>query len=257
MKKIKTSLSKSTHPLLKDRPLLILLDYDGTLTDFKKNPEHSHISNSTRQLLYTLRRRHPVVMVTGRYIASLEKVSGLKSFSSIGTHGFEAKNLPGGLRFTTHALQIRYKKEAARLWRAIRVLQTRFPGIHIERKPYSSTLHFRGINFSRTQIKELHREFEILYRASVTPRFWHLQKGKKMIEVMPKGFSKGKSVKLLLKHFPGHVPLYAGDDTADISVFKILGKKGLRIAIGNRVPKKHYDLQFESPKHFIGWLKTL
>jgi trehalose-phosphatase len=238
------------------KPLLFLLDYDGTLTDFKENPEHSYISSSTRILLRRLQHKHTVIMVTGRYVDSLLRISGLKKFPVIGTHGFEARDLPKGLRFASPAQEKLYRKEAALLWNAVRHLRHRFPGIHVERKPFSSTLHFRGVNFSKKQTDQLLQEFKTLYRRAVTPGLWTLQKGKKMIEVMPKSFSKGNSVISLLKRFPGHLVIYAGDDTADISVFKVLGKKGLRIAVGNRIPRKYYDLNFNNPGEFLNWLKS-
>src|ERR1700722_877820 len=99
----------SPQPLL---PLLFLLDYDGTLTDFKKNPRDSRLSPSARALLYRLRQKFPVVIVTGRYADSLIELSGLKDFSIIGTHGFEARDLPQDLRFASLPLEKRYRKEA-------------------------------------------------------------------------------------------------------------------------------------------------
>lgn len=252
-------MKKHSHPKNLGLPapkLLFLLDYDGTLTDFKKNPDHSRISAATRSLLYRLQKKHPVIMVSGRFVDSLIKVSGLKGFPMVGTHGFEARNLPGGLRFASASLQKKYGREAQRLWKAVQVLNRRFPGIHIEHKPYSSTLHFRGLPFTNAQVKRLHQEFRSIYNRTVTRKLWKLQEGKKMIEVMPKGFSKGKSVRALLKHFPGRLPLYAGDDLSDISVFKVLGKKGLKVAIGDRIPRKHRDLHFDSPEEFVYWLKS-
>jgi trehalose-phosphatase len=249
---------KNINPLIalsQKRPLLFLLDYDGTLTDFKKNPEHSHLSAGDRALIGRLQRKHTVIMVTGRYVDSLRKVSGLKKVSAVGTHGFEARNLPGGLRFVSPALEKRYQKEAARIWRAVKGLRRRYPGIYIEKKPFSSTLHYRGARFPSQKIKQLTREYTRLCRSAVTPRLWSLQKAKKMIEILPKGFSKGKAVKTLIKRFPGHLPIYAGDDTIDISVFKVLGKNGLKIAVGNRVPRKYYDMKFNTPREFLKWLK--
>jgi trehalose-phosphatase len=233
------------------------LDYDGTLTDFTRNPEHSHLSNKTRALLRQLQRRHLVIMVTGRYADSLLRVSGLKKFPVIGTHGFEARNLPGGLRFTSPAMEKFYKKEAAQIWNAVKHLPQRYPGIHIERKPFSSTLHYRGVRYSPKQAEQLRREYSQLCRSAFTPGYWNLEGGKKMIEVLPRGFNKGKSVKLLLKKFPHHLVIYAGDDTADISVFKVLGKKGFKIAIGNRIPRKYYDLKFKKPAEFLHWLNKI
>ena len=242
---------------LRTLPLLILLDYDGTLTDFKSNPELSNISPSTRALLYRLQRLHPVIMVTGRNADSLEKVSGLRGIPIVGTHGFEARNLPGKIQFAAETARRLFKEEAERLWRKASGLKRRYPGIHLEKKPYSSTLHFRGGRLTTGQIRKLVREFKTLFNQTVTRGRWTLQDGKKMIEAMPKGFSKGKSVRKILKKFPGRFPLYAGDDLGDISAFKGLGKKGLRIAVGKRIPGKFIDRRFGKPRDFIEWLRKL
>ena len=242
------------QPMSPSTPLLLLLDYDGTLTDFTVDPEKSNISNSIRALLRRLQRNNPVILVSGRYISGLERVSGLRHFPMVGTHGFEAKGLPGGLRFASLSLQRRFKKEAAALWRAIRPLHAKYPGIHIERKPYSSTLHYRGIPMSPSQVRNLHLDFGRVFRSTVTHRLWTLQDGKKMIEAMPKGFSKGKAVLKILNRFPGRLPIYAGDDITDISVFKVLGKKGLRVAVGKRIPERWCDIRFKNPREFLQWL---
>jgi trehalose-phosphatase len=236
--------------------LLFLLDYDGTLTDFSKDPEQSRISPSIRALLYRLRRKHPVILISGRYVKSLIRVSGLRGFSIVGTHGFEADRLPGGLQMAPIALRRKFKGEAAALWRGVKVLLRRYPGIHIERKPFSSTLHYRGSNLSPAQESRLHRDFHLIFRKTVTKRIWTLQDGKKMIEAMPKGFSKGRAVRILLNKFPGYLPIYVGDDISDFSAFKALGKLGLRVAVGNRVPRRYYDLRFDSPPALVNWLKT-
>jgi trehalose-phosphatase len=238
-------------------PLLLLLDYDGTLTDFKRNPDHSNLTSKTRSLLFKLGKKYPVIVVTGRYAASFYKVSGLKGFSVIGTHGFEAENLPQGLRFTTPRIEKRYQKEAAQLWKVLQSLHHGYPGIHIERKPFSQALHFRGLGFSKERIDGLHRDFARIYRRTVTAKLWKMNAGKEMIEVVPRGYSKGKAVLKLLKHFPKRIPVYAGDDLSDISVLKVLPKGSLRIAVGHRVPRKHYDMRFDSPSRFMAWLERL
>jgi trehalose-phosphatase len=236
-------------------PLLFLLDYDGTLTDFKKDPKRSLLAPATRTLLYRLQRKFPVVIVTGRYVDSLVQLSGLKKFPVIGTHGFEARNLPQSLRFASLLSEKRYQKEAASIWKAVNHLHQTFPGIHIEKKPFSSTLHYRGANFSNEEIKRLNKKFMGLCRQVITPKLWTFQTGKNMVEVMPKGFSKAKAVQSLLKKFPRHLPIYAGDDVADTAVLKVLGKRGVKIAVGNRIPKKNYDLRFKTPGHLVAWLK--
>lgn len=251
MPKKKTLWSKTT-PL--PRRLLFLLDYDGTLTDFVRDPEKSFISPKVRGLLRRLRRKHPVILVSGRYLRSLKRVSGLKEFPMVGTHGFESQELPGGLRLATPAQKRRYQREAGILWRNLQALKRKYPEVHIEHKPFSSTLHFRGTGYGAARIRGLHRDFRKVYRTSVTTRHWALMEGKKMIEAKPKGFSKGKAVRKILERVPDRFPIFAGDDVTDIQALKALGRKGLRIAVGDRIPRRYHDLKFASPKAFLGWL---
>lgn len=236
--------------------LLFLLDYDGTLTDFKRNPEHSKLSPAAQKILKGLGRKYPVIFISGRYLDSLQKVSGLPHLPMVGTHGFESRNFPKGFKLAASAQERLFKKEAARLWENLQALKKEFPEIHIEKKPFSSTLHYRGIPMPPAQVKKLSRRFHEIFKKSVTLRLWGLMEGKQMIEAMPKGFSKGKAVEKILKLYPGALPVYAGDDLTDLTVFKTLGKKGLKVAIGNRIPKHLSDLRFASPKDFLAWLKN-
>jgi trehalose 6-phosphate phosphatase len=235
---------------------VFLLDYDGTLTDFHKNPDHSRISAATRSILRRLRRKYPVIFVSGRNVDSLSKVSGLKDFPTVGSHGFEAKNLPGNITLSTRALQKKFRREAELLWKAFQSLKKPFPEIHIEQKPFSSTIHYRGIPFSPAQEKELRRRFHQIVEKTVSPKLWSLQEGKKMLEIKPKGFSKGLAVLKIMKRFPHALPLYAGDDLNDIPAFQALGDKGLKVAVGNSIPKGLYNLRFDSPGDFVYWLKA-
>jgi len=234
--------------------LLFLLDYDGTLTDFTRNPEHSKLTPDAKKILARLRKKYPVIFISGRYLDSLEQVSGLKKLPMVGTHGFEARNFPKNFHLASPAQERRFRKEAAVLWKHLQALLTEFPEIHIEKKPFSSTLHYRGIDLPPQREKALHRRFHKILKSAVTHRFWGVMEGKKMIEAFPKGFSKGKAVEKILETYPGALPIYAGDDLTDITVFKVLGKNGLKIAVGHRIPKGHYDLHFNSPKEFLNWL---
>jgi trehalose 6-phosphate phosphatase len=236
------------------QPHLFLLDYDGTLTDFKRNPERSKLPAQAQRVLRRLSRKHPVIFISGRFLKSLRKVSGLPHFPMAGTHGFESRNLPRGLRLATPAQERFYGREAQRLWSGLQPLFKRFPGIHIEHKPYSSTLHYRGLPLTPRQVRDLERDFRALFRQSVTPGHWDLMKGKKMLEAKPKGFDKGKAVQKIVRHFPKHRVVYAGDDITDISVFKVLGKKALRVIVGDRIPSRYSDLRFKTPKALLRWL---
>jgi trehalose-phosphatase len=190
---------------------VLFFDYDGTLTDFKKDPNRSLLPASTRKLLQQLRRKHTIVIVTGRNLDRLYEVSGLKGFPAVGTHGFECRHLPAGLRFASAAQQKKYRRESLALWKAVQDMASSVAGVHIEKKPFSSTLHYRGANLSPQAQEDLVHEYVRRCRKVMTPGLWTLQRGKKM--------------------------------------------EGWAIAVGNRISKKYWDIQFKTPSHLAAWLK--
>jgi trehalose-phosphatase len=242
---------KKLHP-----KLLFLLDYDGTLADFTHDPEKSNLSNRHRSLLLALARRYPLILVSGRYAASLRRVSGLRTLPIVGTHGFEASRLPKGLRFATKAQEKLYHRDAWMLWNAVKDMTRLFPGIHIEKKPFSSTLHYRGIQLKKGQEKAIWLEYRKRFKKVATPKAWELHPGKKMIEALPKGFSKAGAVAKILKAFPGYLPIIAGDDQADLLAMRVVGKKGFKIAVGSRISGKEIDLRFDNPPQFWAFLRN-
>lgn len=234
--------------------LLFLLDYDGTLADFTHNPEKSHLSQKNRAMMNRLAGRFPVILVSGRYADSLRRVSGLKAIPIAGTHGFEASRLPHGIRFATPKQEKLYRREALQVWAVVKDMTRLFPGIHIEKKPFSSTLHYRGLVLTAREEEKIWREYRKRFKTVVTPGAWELHPGKKMIEALPKGFDKAGAVARILRAYPAYFPIIAGDDHADLMAMRVVGKRGLKVAVGERIARKETDLVFPSPPAFLRWL---
>jgi len=237
------------------RKILFLLDYDGTLTDFKQNPDKSNLKKKTLQILRSLKNLHRIILISGRDTRTLERVSGLKGWPMVGTHGFEGRNLPRGIQLATRTQERAYRKQAAQLHNRLGPLTKKYAKVHLERKPFSATLHYRGLGLSPVQIRDLQKGFKRIVRSSVPASGWVLQEGKMMMEAKPRGFSKGNAVKKIIQAHSGYLPIYAGDDLTDISALKALGKGGIRIAVGRRIPRKFYDKRFPSPLLFVHWLQ--
>ena len=82
--------------------------------------------------------------------------------------------------------------------------------------------------------------------------------GRKVVEVLPIGFSKGRALRKLaaLPKFANRVPIMIGDDIADVDAFRAaeeMGGYGLKVAGENF---SNAEASFRGPSEVVSWLKT-
>jgi trehalose 6-phosphate synthase/phosphatase len=127
---------------------LIVLDYDGTLRKFEKNPEAASPEKSLKELLNTLAAKPGVTLaiVSGRKQEELEKWFGQPNFILIGDHGTMLK-LQGA---TTWRPLIKYKiSDRENLWAELEGHYAQIAGavhpksLYFERKRFSFGLNYR------------------------------------------------------------------------------------------------------------------
>ena len=104
-------------------------------------------------------------------------------------------------------------------------------GVHLERKSFSTAIHYRMVPDTEEDI--IQDKIVTLIR-----KYPHLKgkAGKKVIEIFPDiNWGKGEAVKKLseiLNIDPAHsIPIYLGDDLTDEDAFKELRHKGIGIKI--------------------------
>lgn len=194
--------------------LVLLLDLDGTLVPLKSRPAQVFLDSRTRQLLVRL-ARHPdvsICIISGRRLADLRRIVGLKEVQCLGLHGWEGRvdrDLPDSTsRFTRRARKT-FESSLAGL-----------PGVWIEHKGPIFVVHYRGVpaetvRSARKIVRELMNRFESELR---------LMPGKKIWEILPKEFPrKGDAAAAIAAQQPaGAVAIYMGDDVTDESAFKAL-----------------------------------
>jgi trehalose-phosphatase len=104
------------------------------------------------------------------------------------------------------------------------------PGIWLENKKYTLSLHFR--NLTRTYLDLLQEKLGSLrkkYRD--LPLAW--RRGKKVWEIRPDvSWGKGDAALYLLKRFPKAFPIVIGDDLTDEDMFRALKSRGMTVRIG-------------------------
>lgn len=196
---------------------LILLDYDGTLVNFKPTPREAVLPEEAIKVLHSLSRQPntKLVLITGRSFEDIDQLMGKLPVDIVADHGAMIKE--NGEWKTRSGEIALWKQEIFPLFTKA---ETNCPGSFIEEKRFSLTWHYRntkettGYNFSRELIRELQpvaKTFEL-----------KIVDGNKIIEVMPRDISKGNAaIHLLTKNSYDYV-LSIGDDKTDEDMFEAL-----------------------------------
>lgn len=186
-----------------------LLDYDGTLAEIAPRPEEARPYPGVPELLGALARRYPVYLVTGRRVWDLERLLPVRGLRAYGVHGLEEGTLFG---------QVRARVPEPALWslEMVREAIPRLPGLWVEDKELALALHYRGAPDEAAVAEALRRW------AAGLPAGLETLWGKKVLEIRPRGYGKGRVARELATRFPDRVPVVLGDDATDEEMFRAL-----------------------------------
>ena len=126
-----------------EQPLLLLMDFDGTLCEFEPQPGQVWLRRSRRELLQRLLATGRVTtgFVSGRRLSDLRERVGLTGdMWFAGLHGLE---IEGFGRHFVHERVEEARGLLGLLGRALRVQTADLPGVIIEDKELSLALHVR------------------------------------------------------------------------------------------------------------------
>ena len=206
---------------LKDSaPILLGLDFDGTLTPLRDRPDAVELDESTRAILAGLASnpRVVVMIVSGRSIADVSARVGLSDLAIAGNHGLEIEGK--GLSFIEPAAL----SSSNRLGELAAVLQTRLAhifGVLVERKGLTLGIHYRNVALNHwDEVSRVVRE-----AAESEPTLFVLRSGKLVWEIRPAvDWHKGRAILWTLDRLNLSNPLifYFGDDLTDEDAFGFL-----------------------------------
>ena len=221
--------------LVRNRPILLCLDYDGTLAEIADDPAKAHPIGAIPQILASLARwrgRITVAVVSGREIGVLQRLLGLHDgIEFVGVHGLEVMRPDGRREVLPGARECMSDLAKIRAWLAANV--PNHAGFVIEDKDLSIALHYRKAD--PTAARKVYRAFEKFIRLeTLALKAGH---GKMVIEAMPRIAGKGDAV-LRLAERTGErfLPVYFGDDLSDENAFAALGKRGITVLVGEARP---------------------
>jgi trehalose 6-phosphate phosphatase len=183
--------------------VLIAFDYDGTLAPISSVPERAPMRAKTRRLLRAVSERYPCVVISGRARSDLARwLSGVPVWHLAGNHGLEP-----------WAEDARYVARVNRWERQLAGRLEQYPGVTIENKTYSITIHFRHARPRRPAVVAIQNALRALRGA-------RLIRGKEAVSVLPRdSVGKGDALQRARRLLHCDVAIFVGDDDTDEEAF--------------------------------------
>ena len=254
---------QTVNELLRSKENIILLtDFDGTLTPIRKHPDLVALSEEIRQILIKFSHNKEIFLgiITGRSLKQIKKLVHIRDVLYVANHGIELEG--PGIRSTCPEA----KKARSTLWhiymRLFKSLKN-IEGVHIEDKGLSISLHYRTVK-KKGDVEYIISTLHDITKPFLDRKMLSLSTGKMVYEIRPPvKWNKASTIQWLLTHyFPVEFSedallIYLGDDKADIEVFDSLMGKGLTIFVGNPSDMSTADYYVNSPEEVKVFLEHL
>ncbi len=235
--------------------LLLLFDYDGTLTPLVGYPWLAKLEARTRELLVQLASlpRVHVGVLSGRGLEDVEQMVGIPGLLYSGLSGTEVK-LKNASYVHPAALQaVPLIEEIVR--RLTATIEQVYPGAWVEHKRYGLTIHFRGVDPS---LREEARTRVLGFLESWANQL-RLVDAPLAVEVtLTAAGTKGEAVRKMMAHVgePAFV-CYAGDAANDGDAFAaVTSQGGITLCVGPQAPPSATG-QIADPATLVEWFTLL
>lgn len=186
--------------------VLVAFDYDGTLAPIVSTPARASMRALTTHLLGDVAQRYPCVVISGRELDDLTaRLDGIPVWYAFGNHGLEPRELPA----------VPDETDVVREW--VRHLNSRLsalPGVAIEEKRYSLTIHYRHARDKGQALAA------IADAAAALPQARSVG-GTLAVSLIPRdGHNKGTALQRARLRFACDTAIYIGDDETDEDAFR-------------------------------------
>jgi trehalose 6-phosphate phosphatase len=200
-------------PVLRASPAGLLTDFDGTLSPIVEDPASARLAEGALDALTRLVERLAVVaVVTGRAPLDARRMVGVPELLVAGNHGTEWLE-PGSDRPDV-------LPDAASVQDALAAVRDRLPalpGVTLEDKGLSATVHYRGAPDPDAA------RAVILDAVGDPGPGLELRPGRMSVEVRPVGLGdKGAATRRIIERFGLRGAVVMGDDVTDLDMFRVV-----------------------------------
>ena len=238
-------------------PLLLCLDFDGTISEIVSHPADARPVDGAADVLRALTHypaRVQVAIVSGREISQVQRMLGIdRGILFSGTHGLEIVRADGVRHFAKGAEHAERDLTRVRAW-----LKEHAPGkdgFVIEDKQVAIAMHYRMVDPSIAAERRAALRALVASKASTL----RIMEGNKVDELLPRGVGgKGRAIRMLLDDLGRPAPwaIYFGDDTTDEDAFRELRDDGVGVLVGPpRASWARYRV--DSPREVVRMLAGL
>ena len=229
----------------------LFLDLDGTLLEFAQTPEAVVVDADLAALLLKLNSalNGALALVSGRPLAAVDALLGLKHLTVVGQHGAEVRITGGRVHRAAIEPGVLDGARALARWHPAVA-----KGVRVEDKGLALAFHYREVPGAEPLARELAADA----LESAGPGF-ELLRGNCVIELKSARVDKGRALGALMERppFRGRTPWMLGDDYTDEPAFAVaqsLGGTGVIVG-SSRATVAHGALRDVPSVH--AWLKRL
>lgn len=234
----------------------LLLDYDGTLAPFRKEPNEAQPYPGIREVLNRLMQVPDIrlVIITGRWTKDLIPLLQLERQPEIwGSHGLERLQADG-----SYEIDSIDEQHLDGLVAADEGIEELGFASRCEKKPGSLAIHWRGLD--QEMVNEIKNQVEPRWSALAQAWQLSLQKFDGGLELRVPGRDKGDAVNTILAELDqSAVAAYLGDDLTDEDAFRAIKGKGVGILVRAELRPTAADLWIRPPEELItflsGWIE--
>lgn len=232
MNEIQASFKNAKNPIF-------FLDYDGTLTGFKSNPQDAVPDTELKGLIKDLSGKAQVVIISGRDKDTLGKWFKGHKIDMIAEHGVWVHRKDQKEEWELYAEVDDSWKDDIRSIMEYYVLRT--PGAFIEEKHHSLVWHYRKVESGLGDL----RMRELFSHLKYMARGHNLQvlEGNMVLEIKRPDINKGRAANSLMKGHEFDFILAIGDDWTDEDTFKAMPKNAYSIRVGYAYTQANYNIK--------------
>ncbi len=233
---------------LGEAPCALFLDVDGTLLDLAARPDDVVTPAGLVSILARAERKlaGALALISGRAIVDVDRLFAPLRLRASGVHGAEIRFDPDAPTTATGTAELPQSLLAA-LMRAVEP----FPGVFVENKRFSFTVHFRLAPSAEGPLRSIVKEV-----VDSCPIPLDLMDAHCAIEIKNPSFDKGGAIAAFLSTSTfggGRKPIFVGDDTTDESGFALVSARGgLAYSVGG--PRPGAIGAFSAPQAVRNWL---